>query len=122
MRGSATISIRTNCSARARRRSSIGLLRENLRFFSAARLGWRTQRKRMSTWRAVRPLANWSWSHECRGCTRLWWVARHRCGDRLALARDGFDVVLTYVSQLDQAGDIVSAIELAGLTHGKDMT
>ena len=36
----------------------------------------------------------------------------------LRLAKDGFDVVLTYVSQPDQAGDIVSAIELAGLTRG----
>ena len=36
----------------------------------------------------------------------------------LRLAKDGFDVVLTYVSQPDQAGDIVCAIELAGLTRG----
>jgi 3-oxoacyl-[acyl-carrier protein] reductase len=35
----------------------------------------------------------------------------------LRLAKDGFDVVLTYVSQPDQAGDIVSAIELAGLNR-----
>jgi 3-oxoacyl-[acyl-carrier protein] reductase len=32
----------------------------------------------------------------------------------LRLAKDGFDVALTYVSQPDQAGDIVSAIENVG--------
>src|SRR5260370_7235666 len=32
----------------------------------------------------------------------------------LRLAKDGFDVAFTYVSQPDQAGDIVSAIENVG--------
>ena len=32
----------------------------------------------------------------------------------LRLAKDGFDVALSYVSQPDQAGDIVSAIENVG--------
>src|SRR5260221_11974609 len=35
----------------------------------------------------------------------------------LRLAKDGFDVALTYVSRPDQAGDIVSAIENVG-RHG----
>ena len=72
----------------------------------------------MPTWRAARPPANCCSSRERQGRPKVAIVfgGSRGIGAAIAsrLARDGFDVALTYVSRPDRASDLVSAIEDIG--------